>query len=180
MNDFSLQVVGGTLMVIMLPLVATSNQSASYVFTKFEMSSSTGITSPVYGVLLSWLVSQYSLFGYDSAAHLTEETRGADVNGPIAILSSIAMISVFGWGFILALTFSIKVDSFLHSNFSIAFWGCISGIVLSTHGESFVQILNRKPLSAGRQNKEMFTEVESHHVVSPSDFISALVYWLCP
>lgn len=103
-------------MVIMLPLVATSTQSASYVFTKFEMSSSTGITSPVYGVLLSWLVSQYSLFGYDSAAHLTEETRGADVNGPIAILSSIAMISVFGWGFILALTFSIKVYSFLHSN----------------------------------------------------------------
>jgi amino acid transporter len=108
-NDFFLQVVGGTLMVIMLPLVATSTQSASYVFTKFEMSPATGVTSPVYGVLMSWLVSQYSLFGYDSAAHLTEETKGADINGPIAILSSIGMISVFGWGFILALTFSIKV-----------------------------------------------------------------------
>lgn len=104
------QVVGGTVIVILLPLVAKTTQPASYVFTHFELGdATTGIRSGAYAILLSWLVSQYSLYGYDAAAHLTEETKGADINGPIAILSSIGLISVFGWGFILALTFSIQV-----------------------------------------------------------------------
>ena len=62
----------------MLPLVAHATQSASYVFTHFETSHvSTGIHSKSYAIILSFLVSQYSLYGYDSATHLTKETRGA-------------------------------------------------------------------------------------------------------
>lgn len=95
--------------MIMLPLVALTTKPASYVFSHFEMTSSTGITDKAYAVVLSLLVSQYSLYGYDAAAHLTEETKGADKNGPIAILSSLGIISVFGWAYILALTFSIQV-----------------------------------------------------------------------
>jgi len=102
-------VIGGTVIVIMLPLVALTTKPASYVFSHFEMASSTGITDKAYVVVLSLLVSQYSLYGYDAAAHLTEETKGADKNGPIAILSSLGIISVFGWAYILALTFSIQV-----------------------------------------------------------------------
>eukprot|EP01018_Ginkgo_biloba_P019300 Gb_38309 [translate_table: standard] len=105
----NIQVIGGAVIVVMLPLVARTTQSASYVFSHFETSpDSTGIRSKAYAVVLSFLVSQYSLYGYDAAAHLTEETKGADVNGPIAILSSIGIISVFGWAYILALTFSIQ------------------------------------------------------------------------
>lgn len=101
----------------MLPLVAMTTQSASFVFSHLETApASTGISSKPYAVILSFLVSQYSLYGYDAAAHLTEETRGADKNGPIAILSSIGIISVFGWAYILALTFSIQV------HFSIRFF----------------------------------------------------------
>ncbi len=105
------QVIGGALLVILLPLVAKTTQPASYVFAHFEIGdATTGVKSGVYAVLLSWLVSQYSLYGFDAAAYLTEETKGADVNGPIAILSSIALISVFGWGILLVLTFSIQVN----------------------------------------------------------------------
>lgn len=113
------QVIGGTVIVIMLPLVALTTKSASYVFTHFETSPElTGITSKPYAVVLSLLVSQYSLYGYDAAAHLTEETKGADKNGPIAILTSIGIITVFGWAYILALTFSIQV-CVLTTNFSL-------------------------------------------------------------
>lgn len=105
-----MQVIGGVVIVIMLPLVAKTTQPASYVFTHFQTApESTGISSKAYAVVLSVLVSQYSLYGYDAAAHLTEETKGADKNGPIAILSSIGIISLFGWAYILALTFSIQV-----------------------------------------------------------------------
>ncbi|KAG0469192.1 hypothetical protein HPP92_018520 [Vanilla planifolia] len=108
------QVTGGLIMVIMLPLVALSRQPASFVFSHFVTASdSTGIRSKPYLIILSFLVSQYSLYGYDAAAHLTEETKGADKNGPIAILSSIGIISVFGWAYILALTFSIQNFDYL-------------------------------------------------------------------
>lgn len=94
----------------MLPLVAQPTQPSSYVFTHFETSpETTGISSIPYAVIMSVLLSNYCLYGYDTAAHLTEETKGADRTGPIAILSSIGIISVFGWAYNLALTFSIKV-----------------------------------------------------------------------
>lgn len=101
------------MVIIGLPLVARPTQPLSYVFTQFKMSpKSTGVTSKPYAVIMSALLSNYSLYGYDTAAHLTEETKGADKTGPVAILSSIGIISVFGGAYYLALTFSIKVGSF--------------------------------------------------------------------
>ncbi|PIA47619.1 hypothetical protein AQUCO_01400325v1 [Aquilegia coerulea] len=109
------QVIGGSVILIMLPLVARPTQSASYIFTHLELSpDSTGISSTPYAVILSVLYSQYTLYGYDTAAHLTEETKGADKNGPIAILSCIGIAMLFGWGYILALTFSIKDFAYLY------------------------------------------------------------------
>jgi amino acid transporter len=105
-----MQVMGGFIVIIGLPLIASPTQSASYVFTHFETSpESTGVHSKPYAVILSVLLSQYCLYGYDTAAHLTEETKGADITGPLAILSSIGIISAFGWAYLLALTFSIQV-----------------------------------------------------------------------
>eukprot|EP00257_Ricinus_communis_P025904 XP_025013318.1 amino-acid permease BAT1 homolog isoform X2 [Ricinus communis] len=110
------QVIGGLAVVIMLPLVARPTQPASYVFTHFETSpEATGISSIPYAVIMSVLLSNYCLYGYDTAAHLTEETKGADKTGPIAILSSIGIISVFGWAYYLALTFSIKDLNYLYN-----------------------------------------------------------------
>lgn len=108
-----MQVVGGLVVIIMLPLVAYPVQPASYVFTHFETApEDTGISSKPYAVIMSVLLSNYCLYGYDAAAHLTEETKGADRTGPIAILTSIAIITVFGWAYNLALTFSIKVPPY--------------------------------------------------------------------
>jgi amino acid transporter len=84
-----------------------------YSHTLRHLLISTGIHNKAYAIILSFLVSQYSLYGYDSAAHLTEETKGAEINGPIAILLSLGIISVFGWAYILALTFSIQVSAII-------------------------------------------------------------------
>ncbi|PON91550.1 Amino acid/polyamine transporter [Trema orientale] len=109
------QVIGGLVVIIMLPLVAQPTQRASYVFTYFQTSpQSTGISSKPYAVILSILLSNYCLYGYDAAAHLTEETKGADRTGPIAILSTIGIVSVFGWFYTLALTFSIQDLEYLY------------------------------------------------------------------
>ncbi|XP_031391641.1 amino-acid permease BAT1 homolog isoform X2 [Punica granatum] len=109
------QVIGGLVVIIGLPLVAQTTQPASFVFTHFEMApESTGISSIPYAVILSVLLSNYCLYGYDAAAHLTEETKGADKTGPVAILASIGIISVFGWAYNLALTFSIRDFGYLY------------------------------------------------------------------
>ncbi|GER35244.1 amino-acid permease [Striga asiatica] len=103
------QVIGGLVIMIALPLVSLTRQPASYVFTTFEMApESTGISSKAYAAILSLLVSQYSLFGYDAAAYLTEETKDADKNGlciilglPIlklnVIFTAITSICTIGW-----------------------------------------------------------------------------------
>ncbi|CAN0892246.1 Amino-acid permease BAT1 homolog [Linum grandiflorum] len=109
------QVVGGMVVIIMLPLVTQTTQSASFVFTHFETDpEATGISSKPYAIILSVLLSNYCLYGYDSAAHLTEETKNADRTGPFAILSTIGLISVFGWAYNLALTFSIQDFNYLY------------------------------------------------------------------
>jgi len=80
------QVIGGIVIVIMLPLVAIATKSASFVFTHSELApKSAGVSSKPNAVILTFLGSQYSLYGYDVAVHLTEETKGADKNGPIVI-----------------------------------------------------------------------------------------------
>ena len=94
----------------MLPIVAQPTKPVSYVFTHFETSpEATGINSKPYAVILPILLSSYNLLGYDTAAQLTEETKKADRTGPIAILSSIGIVSIFGWAYYLALTFCIHV-----------------------------------------------------------------------
>ncbi|KAK9270132.1 hypothetical protein L1049_025708 [Liquidambar formosana] len=109
------QVIGGLVIVIMLPLVAPTTQPVSYVFTHFETSpEATGVSSKTYAVILSVLLSNYCLYGYDTAAHLTEETKGADKTGPTVILSSIGIISVFGGAYYLVLTFCIRDPSYLY------------------------------------------------------------------
>ncbi|KAK8967398.1 hypothetical protein KSP40_PGU007228 [Platanthera guangdongensis] len=109
------QIIGGSALIILLPLTSLSRKPASYVFGHFELASeSTGIHSKPYAVILSLLFSHFSLLGYDSAAHITEETKGADKIGPFSMLSSIALATTFGWAYVLSLTFSIQNFEYLY------------------------------------------------------------------
>lgn len=59
-----IQIVGGTVIVVMLPLVAPMRQSASYVFGNFVTNAATtGVPTRAYAFVMSMLMSQYSLYG---------------------------------------------------------------------------------------------------------------------
>jgi len=45
----------------------------------------------------------------------TEETKNADRNGPIGIISSIGISLIVGWGYILGITFAVKDIPYLLS-----------------------------------------------------------------
>lgn len=100
-------VVGVFVLMILVPTVATQRASAEFVFTYFNTDNDKGIHSKPYIFLLGLLMSQYTLTGYDASAHMSEETRSADMNGPIGIISAIGISIVVGWGYLLGITFAV-------------------------------------------------------------------------
>ncbi|CAM9004123.1 unnamed protein product [Rhodiola kirilowii] len=99
--------LGVFLLMLLIPLVATERADAKFVFTYFNADNGEGISSRVYIFVLGLLMGQYTLTGYDASAHMTEETKNADINGPRGIISSIGISIIVGWGYILGITFAV-------------------------------------------------------------------------
>lgn len=100
-------VLGVFVLMILIPSVATERASAKFVFTHFNTDNGVGINSRIYIFVLGLLLSQYTITGYDASAHMTEETKNADENGPKGIISSIGISIIVGWGYILGITFAV-------------------------------------------------------------------------
>ncbi|KAK3827684.1 MAG: amino acid/polyamine transporter I [Benniella sp.] len=138
MNTISVWVhIGGVLIILITLLVKTENKaSASFVFTGFI--NNTGWSSSVYVVLLGLLQSQFTMTGYDASAHMTEETKNADVAGPVGILMAVGVSFVAGLGYLLALTFGIQdIDRVL----STTIGSPITQIFLDSVGENGALLL---------------------------------------
>ncbi|KAF9426611.1 hypothetical protein BGZ76_002678 [Entomortierella beljakovae] len=96
----------GTILIVAVLLATTSEkQSAEFVFTHWE--NETGWSSGFYVFMLGLLQSQYTLSGYDSAAHMSEETKNAQQGGPWGIIRAIVTASIVGWFFLIGVTFCI-------------------------------------------------------------------------
>uniref|UniRef100_M8CPF1 Putative amino-acid permease n=1 Tax=Aegilops tauschii TaxID=37682 RepID=M8CPF1_AEGTA len=96
-------------LVILIPAVAKERASVEFIFTHFNTDNGMGIHNKAYIMAVGLLMSQYSVLGYDASAHMTEETKGADKSGPIGIISAVALSSIFGWIYLVALT-SVVTD----------------------------------------------------------------------
>lgn len=101
-------IFGVFVLMILVPTVARERASAEFVFTNFNTDNGNGVHSKLYIFVLGLLMSQYTLTGYDASAHMTEETRDADKNGPKGIISSIGISIVVGWAYIVGITFAVK------------------------------------------------------------------------
>ncbi|CAK0780294.1 hypothetical protein CVIRNUC_005001 [Coccomyxa viridis] len=102
-------VLGTFVLIILLPAVAPVHQSGAYVFTTFNSdTSASGVPSSGYLFLLGILMSQFTLTGFDACGHMSEETRNADVSAPWGIIVALGTSAVVGWGYIMALLFSIQ------------------------------------------------------------------------
>ncbi|XP_016455627.1 amino-acid permease BAT1 homolog [Nicotiana tabacum] len=100
-------VLGVFLLMILIPAVATERASTKFVFTNFNTENEGGIGNKVYIFVLGLLMSQYTLLGYDASAHMTEETKDADKNGPKGIVGAIGISLIVGWAYILGITFAV-------------------------------------------------------------------------
>ena len=59
-----------------------------------------------YVLPLGFLLTQYTITGFDSCAHISEETHGAADNAAKGVWRSIFYSAVFGWVLLLAITFA--------------------------------------------------------------------------
>ncbi|KAK4513002.1 Protein gts1 [Mucor velutinosus] len=97
----------GTLLIVIVALVLTPNKpSAQWVFTHFQ--NETGFSSGGYAFLIGLLQSQYTLSGFDSAAHMSDETRDAGRSAPRGILYAIGTAAIVGFVFLVSVNFCVQ------------------------------------------------------------------------
>ncbi|KAJ7153070.1 amino acid/polyamine transporter I [Mycena crocata] len=105
--------VGTTVAAIISLLVASGDNkvSAKDAFTSFENNS--GWKNDGWAFMLSFTAAMWTLTGYDSAAHISEETAGAGRAAPIAILVSVGATASVGWVLLIVTSFVIPSISAL-------------------------------------------------------------------
>jgi amino acid transporter len=102
-------VIGVTVIVVILIAVPSHHASFSYVFGHTINNSGFSHTMFWWYVLpLGFLLTMYTITGYDASAHVSEETHGADESAPKGIWRSVFYSAVIGWIVLLAITFAIQ------------------------------------------------------------------------
>ena len=108
-------VTGATLVVLILILVPDNHQSASFVFTERVNNTgglfggeNTGFGFWFYVIPLGFLLTQYTITGYDASAHLSEETHSAADSAAKGIWRSIFYSAIGGYILLLAFLFAVQ------------------------------------------------------------------------
>jgi amino acid transporter len=107
-------VIGATVVVLILIFGVSHHASLSYVFTGrqnltgFFGGETTGAGFWLFVVPLSFILTQYTITGYDASAHLSEETRQAADGAAKGIWRSIFYSAIGGWILLLAFLFAVQ------------------------------------------------------------------------
>ncbi|MEX2106938.1 MAG: amino acid permease [Solirubrobacterales bacterium] len=100
-------VIGVAVIVLVLIVVPDSHQSVDFVFT--ERINNSGFSMSMYWFFvlpLGFLLTQYTITGFDASAHISEETHGAEMSAAKGVWRSIFYSAVIGWIVLLAITFA--------------------------------------------------------------------------
>ncbi|KAH9854849.1 amino acid transporter [Lenzites betulinus] len=98
--------IGTTIAAIVVLLARSGDQrvSTETAFTMFE--NNTGWSNNGWAFLLAFTAPMWTLTGYDSAAHISEETANAARAAPIAILVGVGATASLGWLLSIAASFA--------------------------------------------------------------------------
>src|SRR3984885_6549577 len=102
-------VIGVAVIVVILIAVPSHHASLSYVFGhRANVSGFSGHMYWFYVLPLGFLLTMYTITGYDASAHVSEETHGAAEQAPKGVWRSVFSSAVIGWFLLLALTFAVE------------------------------------------------------------------------
>ena len=101
-------VVGVVAIILVLIFVPDGHQSFSFVFGhRINQSGFSGSMFWWYVLPLGFLLTQYTITGFDASAHISEETHGAAEAAPKGVWQSIFYSALIGWILLLAITFAV-------------------------------------------------------------------------
>jgi len=108
-------VAGAAAVVLILVFVPDQHQSVSFVFTERINNTgglfggdTSGLGLWFYVIPLGFLLTQYTITGYDASAHLSEETRSAADSAAKGIWQSIFYSAIGGYILLLAFVFAVQ------------------------------------------------------------------------
>ena len=101
-------VVGVAVIVIVLIVAPSHHASLSYVFTTRSYGGFSSNMYWFYVLPLGFLLTMYTITGYDASAHVSEETHDAARSAPKGVWRSVFYSAVIGWILLLALTFAVQ------------------------------------------------------------------------
>jgi len=102
-------VAGAAAVIAILAFLPDHHQSVSWVFTERINNSGYGDGKYWFLVLpLGFLLTQYTITGFDASAHLSEETQGAANQAARGIWQSIFYSAIGGWVLLLAFLFAVQ------------------------------------------------------------------------
>jgi amino acid transporter len=100
-------VAGVAVIVGILVFVPDTHQSVDFVFTERINNSGFGDGMYWFYVLpLGFLLTQYTITGFDASAHISEETHDASRSAARGVWQSIFYSALIGWIVLLAITFA--------------------------------------------------------------------------
>jgi len=101
--------IGVAVIVVILIAVPSHHASLSYVFGhRANVSGFSGHMYWFYVLPLGFLLTMYTITGYDASAHVSEETHGAAEAAPKGVWRSVFYSAVVDWIVLLAITFAIQ------------------------------------------------------------------------
>ncbi|GAB3766728.1 amino acid transporter [Nocardioides ginsengisegetis] len=144
MNNVSVwwHVAGAAAIVLVLILVPDQHQSFSYVFTeRFNNSGYGGGSTSSLGfwfaiVPFGFLLTQYTITGFDACAHLSEETASASKAAAKGIWRSIFYSVLGGYVLLLCVVFAIPNDANGNPDNALAGAG-VAGIFVQSLGTNW-------------------------------------------
>jgi amino acid transporter len=100
-------VIGVAVIIVVLIFVPDHHQSVSFVFTNRINNSGFSMSMYWFFVLpLGFLLTQYTITGFDASAHISEETHGAAMGAAKGVWRSIFYSAVIGYILLMAITFA--------------------------------------------------------------------------
>jgi len=146
------QVVGVTVIIAILVFVPAHHQSVSWVFTH-RINNSGWFSGNIHGVPFwflivpfGFLLTQYTITGFDASAHLSEETTGASSSAAKGLYRSILYSAIAGWLLLLAFLFAVQpgnVSSHLGLTGAAAANGVTGETYVSSQGGFIAALFNQ-------------------------------------
>jgi amino acid transporter len=111
-------VLGAAVIIVVLLVASKGHQDLGFIFT--ERINNSGFSNNAfsfwfYVLPLGFLLTQYTITGFDASAHMSEETAGASRTVARGIWTSIFYSAIGGWLLLLAFLWAAKDVGFINS-----------------------------------------------------------------